>query len=140
MICVTCKEEKSADDFPWRNQAKGQKQNFCKECKKVYNKTWYLKNKEKHLVTVSKNNQRYRPAIRKLIRETKNVPCMDCGISYPYYVMDFDHREDKKYTVGRLAGSFYSLETIRREMDKCDVVCANCHRIRTHKHRDADVG
>lgn len=48
--------------------------------------------------------------------------------------MDFDHRDpnEKKYTVARLIGSNYSLRVVERELSKCDVVCANCHRERTH--------
>jgi len=50
--------------------------------------------------------------------------------------MDFDHRfpDEKSFNIGRdaLAGRC-SLEQLEREIAKCDVVCANCHRIRTHQ-------
>ena len=57
---------------------------------------------------------------------------MDCGERYPHYVMDFDHRidEEKRYEPTRL----YVLQSWRKAKDevaKCDVVCANCHRLRT---------
>ena len=62
----------------------------------------------------------------------KVVPCMDCGVEYPPYVMDFDHRDpkDKDFTISANVRS-KSLETLRQEIAKCDVVCANCHRERT---------
>lgn len=65
-----------------------------------------------------------------LINEAKDVPCADCGNRYPPYVMDFDHKGNKDYNVGNMKGM--SPETILLEIAKCDVVCANCHRIRTH--------
>lgn len=67
----------------------------------------------------------------EVIREAKNKPCMDCGINYPSYVMDFDHRpgEIKIKNLSRMNG--YGLDKIKEEIEKCDLVCANCHRERT---------
>lgn len=70
---------------------------------------------------------------RKVIQETKTVDaCMDCGIHYPYYVMDFDHRPGttKLFTISDTS-SIKSLEALIEEMAKCDIVCSNCHRHRT---------
>lgn len=63
---------------------------------------------------------------------------MDCGVSYPYYVMDFDHRDPttKESIVNRLVGCG-SWKRLRAEVDKCDVVCSNCHRERTHSRGGA---
>ena len=70
-----------------------------------------------------------------MIREAKSAPCSDCGVSYPYYVMDFDHvRGQKAFTIGRGINSA-SVEQVRAEIEKCDIVCANCHRIREHVKR-----
>ena len=69
-------------------------------------------------------------ARRSLIASYKDVPCADCGVKYPPYVMDFDHRGDK---VQGVAGMWSrSMEVLLAEIAKCDVVCANCHRERTH--------
>ena len=87
-----------------------------------------------------KNIERYREQSRAAkaqkqeeINRIKSVPCMDCGIQYPPFVMDFDHRDPTMKTNGvsrlqRSAGWSKVLE----EINKCDIVCANCHRIRTH--------
>lgn len=70
--------------------------------------------------------------IRTLIYEAKDKPCMDCGISYPFFVMDFDHRpgEIKLFNPSQLPNCG-SIKNAITELTKCDVVCANCHRIRT---------
>lgn len=67
------------------------------------------------------------------------TPCMDCGVQYPPYVMDFDHRpgETKKYNVSHTA-QFSSMVALLEEVEKCDIVCANCHRIRTW-HRQTNM-
>lgn len=63
----------------------------------------------------------------------ENTPCTDCGKCYPYYVMQFDHREpvDKKWKVSSIGSS--SKLKIFKELAKCDVVCANCHAKRTYR-------
>lgn len=68
---------------------------------------------------------------REFLWSLKRVPCTDCGVQYPPYVMDFDHRDptEKSFTIS--AGASRSVEQVIAEIAKCDVVCANCHRIRT---------
>ena len=68
------------------------------------------------------------------MRDRKNVPCADCGGKYPYYVMDFHHRDrdSKLCNPGSLPARRWSLNRVKEEPDKCDVVCANCHRERTY--------
>jgi hypothetical protein len=72
---------------------------------------------------------------RKMIREAKDKPCADCGVPYPAYVMQFDHRpgEEKKFNISVWVNVSQSLTTLVTEMSKCDVVCANCHAVRTHQ-------
>src|SRR5712692_934984 len=71
------------------------------------------------------------------IHQAKNVPCLDCGKRYPLYVMDFDHRDryQKKFNISQGPVNF-TLEEIKHEVDKCDVVCCNCHRIRTWQGKE----
>lgn len=78
---------------------------------------------------VLRNRRRKRDYLANL----KDVPCADCGQRYPFFVMDFDHvRGEKKFNLSRVASVGHSWAVIIEEAAKCDVVCANCHRIRTH--------
>ena len=59
--------------------------------------------------------------------------CADCGYAEAAEALDFDHVRGEKYAnVNKLAGSA-GWERIMEEVDKCEVVCANCHRIRTRQ-------
>jgi hypothetical protein len=60
------------------------------------------------------------------------VPCADCGQRFPPVVMDFDHRdgETKSGTISTKIG-IWGWARILAEIAKCDIICANCHRIRT---------
>lgn len=71
---------------------------------------------------------------RVLLRQIKNVPCADCGVEYPYYVMQLDHVRGKKIKNVSLMLTA-SLENFLIEVAKCDIVCANCHAGRTHQRR-----
>ena len=78
-------------------------------------------------------NANRRRRLRELVRKAKDVPCMDCGIHYPFYVMEFDHvRGVKKFGISRAVSNprADAEEAIREEIAKCDVVCSNCHRLR----------
>lgn len=90
----------------------------------------YLKNRDRW----SERQSKRRVEFRTIIQTAKNVPCMDCGVHYPYYVMDLDHRGDKSFTISRL-GLISSATKLQNEISKCDVVCANCHRERTESRR-----
>lgn len=91
---------------------------------------YYQKNKKAYL----ERNQLKRARMREWLIEQKNKPCADCRGSFPYFVMDFDHREgeDKKLIVSRAICAL-SWRRMLEEIAKCDLVCANCHRVRTYK-------
>lgn len=99
-------------------------------------KAWRERNREKVLAdSRARGRDRYArlyEATRALIEAAKSVPCKDCGHTFDQVCMDFDHRpgEVKKYGIATMKGRV-SLEVVRREIAKCDVVCANCHRLRT---------
>jgi len=59
--------------------------------------------------------------------------CMDCGKQFPDACYDFHHNRDKEECVSILIRNNVKLETILEEASKCDLVCANCHRIRHYK-------
>jgi hypothetical protein len=72
----------------------------------------------------------------KVLNRLRNVPCMDCGVRYPPCAMDFDHRDgsSKRAAVSRMIGRA-GRPRILEEVAKCDIVCANCHRLRTFRRR-----
>lgn len=76
-----------------------------------------------------------RAATRAIIEEAKDNPCLDCGIKYPPYVMQFDHLGDKKFNIGSATAHNPKPDKLRAEIAKCEVVCANCHAIRTYNRR-----
>ena len=73
---------------------------------------------------------------RAWIAEQKEKPCADCGVSYPYFVMQFDHViGEKLFNIGGGSWRDYSYEAISEEIAKCEIVCANCHAFRSWQHQ-----
>jgi hypothetical protein len=98
----------------------------------------YARNSEAIQKRTVKNNRLIRLRNKAYIDGVKGTnPCADCGVSYPPYVMQFDHIVDgKRGNVADMARSGFSIENIQLEIDKCELVCSNCHAERTHGLKD----
>ena len=68
------------------------------------------------------------------LREQKSKPCADCGNTFDSVCMDYHHLDEstKKGSVAVLVINDHSMKVIRKEIDKCVLICSNCHRLR-HK-------
>jgi hypothetical protein len=118
LICTKCGEEKAADEFYVKTN--GNWHTWCKTC---FNKA-----------TGQRVSERRRLLKETLVEEFGSI-CLDCGNKYPPFMMDFDHRDpsEKSFTIA--ASTVLGIDRLREEAKKCDLVCANCHRMRTHKQR-----
>lgn len=78
----------------------------------------------------------YRRRIRAIFEQAKDRPCADCGRRFPTCAMDLDHvRGTKKFKVSEAvqAAYTYPIKRVLDEIGKCEVGCANCHRVRTQQ-------
>ncbi|MBC7707861.1 hypothetical protein H7Y63_01415 [Polaromonas sp.] len=88
---------------------------------------------EAHKADYMLRNKRYRTEIQEYVRQIKeSTPCADCKQQFAYYVMDFDHIGDKLNNISFLSATG-RIGAVKKEIENCEIVCANCHRIRTHK-------
>jgi hypothetical protein len=134
--CSICGEYKDEKEFNFRNQARNLRWGICKVCQAGQRKIWYENNKEKHIKKVRVNRlQAVAEGQAYIWAYLSKHPCVDCGETNPI-VLEFDHVRGKKIkAVGDFARAGYSIETIAAEIAKCEVRCANCHRIKTHRER-----
>lgn len=124
-VCSKCKETKDRSAFARNRTTKDGLQGHCRLCKGTYKKTAAAK--------IALNAKRRRENRRGWIHEIKlAVGCCDCGYAEHAAALDFDHvRGPKKFTIAR-GSQFFSKAEVLAEIEKCDVVCANCHRVRTY--------
>jgi hypothetical protein len=130
--CRRCQSYKPLDQFSPRTR--GGLQGYCKPCPRAYKQENYRKNRDKFLARALANKAQR----REIFRAAKSGSCADCGNYYPPYVMDFDHREGETKLFNVSAWNvqrWVSIAMLRAEIAKCDLVCANCHRERTHQRR-----
>lgn len=100
-----------------------------------YHRDWYQKNKERIRGRKLKLQAERKQKLTDTVREYKRKKgCADCGITNPL-VLDLDHRDPKEkvYAISELIRRGTAFVNLMVEIKKCDVVCANCHRIRTSK-------
>lgn len=95
-------------------------------------KTYWHENKEVLQQKAKDRNEKQREPARILVQAIlETTPCVDCGID-DWRVLEFDHVRGEKWR-NICDIMLYPLDIIEAEIDKCDVVCANCHKIRTFK-------
>ena len=117
--CSKCRRYKKKSLF-WVRQ------NICKHCSTITTKKYFVEN---HV-----GMKRYFKR-REEIAKFKDEPCVDCGHKYPACVMDFDHVRGKKlFQISQAINVPW--DKLLKEMQKCELVCANCHRIREQNKRD----
>lgn len=87
----------------------------------------------------SKQNNR-QTKVAKAAKIKEATGCADCPRSLPYYALDFDHvRGEKRASVSKLIADGYAWEIVLEEIEKCEVVCATCHRLRTHQRQSTTL-
>jgi len=118
------------EEFAWRRQAKGQRDNYCRPCRADYKHEHYANNRARYVEQAGRRRQSMLlQRTIQLVAFFRSHPCADCGETEPV-VLEFDHRGDKTVEITRGIRE-RSWSAVLTEIDKCDVVCANCHRRRT---------
>jgi hypothetical protein len=133
--CSVCKKAKNIEEFSWRWKTLGIRQSACRECRRVQVKKWYSKHKEEHLENVKVRKYKFRQEVRQYVWDYLSAhPCSECGEADPI-VLEFHHLRGKDKAVSELVGAGWSIQRVQAEIDKCIVLCANCHRRKTMTER-----
>jgi hypothetical protein len=146
--CRMCGETKLFAEFH-RNRSKPDGlQDRCRPCNIALNKQWYRDHPEARPNRMDPYaRRRIQQGQRKLLDYLRSHPCVDCGESDPV-LLEFDHLRDKTANISAMVFGSRPWPIIEAEIEKCEVVCANCHRRRTarrastfrFRHGDADPG
>jgi len=120
--CTKCNIKKDESDFVYKNKSKGVRQSICKECQKSYKLKHYYKNKDAHY----KRNKITEDKLKKYADDIKMKGCTLCD-EKEISCMDFHHLRDKSDVVAKIIKQG-SIKKLKEEIEKCVVLCANCHR------------
>lgn len=111
-------------------------QPYCKKCSSEVRIEYYKNNREKE----NQYDKNKRQQAQNKIWEFKKTPCADCNQSFHPVCMDFDHISDKKFSIAEGINIHkYPMNKLLKEIEKCEVVCANCHRKRTWERKHGPI-
>ena len=135
-FCPRCGKRKATAEFGKVARYRSGLATYCLVCQRLFDREWYWKNRSKVSQRTSLNKKRRREEhIRKLVAYLQQHPCVDCGESDPL-VLDFDHvRGKKSMEVTVMVGDKGGWAAVEKEIAKCAVRCANCHRRKTAKEK-----
>jgi hypothetical protein len=128
--CGRCNQRKPLAEFNWRRRARGQRDNYCRNCRAEYKQEHYAANRARYIAAALRRSRAIaRERAAYLVKFFAEHPCVDCGERDPL-VLEFDHLRDKSFVIAKGLRD-HSWQAVLDEIDKCAVVCANCHRRRT---------
>lgn len=128
--CSRCGETKPAEEFCWKRKDRNRRDSYCRPCRQAYGRSYYRTNRDKRVAQDAARKVTIRvERTRLLLAHFAAHPCVDCGETDPV-VLEFDHLRDKKFTIGSKL-THMARSKVLAEIEKCEVVCANCHRRRT---------
>lgn len=121
-ICTKCGIEKPIEEFYKNKTKRDGHSSICKDCQREADRRYYLSNKDK----VRKRAKVFHKKVMDYINSRKSIGCYICS-EKDIACLDFHHLRDKVTEVAKLIGND-NLTQIKTEIDKCVVLCANCHR------------
>jgi len=127
--CNTCGKPKELDDFHKKSSSPDGHSNKCKQCQKEYQEQHYQQNKNR----IYQNNVSRRLYLAQEVDKLKDLPCIDCNVKYETFCMDFDHLFNKTMAISKMVHETFSLDRIKEEITKCELVCVLCHKNRTYQ-------
>lgn len=103
---------------------------YCRPCRSEYGKEHYAANRQRYIdLEARRKRARAGKRMKYLLEYFELHPCADCGEADPL-ILEFDHLRDKSFDIGSALPD-RCWQSILHEIEKCEVVCANCHRRRT---------
>lgn len=129
-LCSVCGEVKPLSEFHKNKGRKSGVNSRCKPCRAIVDHARYEAKVSRTVPRHPQQSERSRKAWLVSLKAGK--PCTDCGRVLPHQVMQWDHRPGTE-KLGEISGAFKTRtrEEILAEIAKCDLVCTNCHSMRT---------
>lgn len=132
--CTICKEDKTLDNYHPNKSCKYGVVATCKPCSAIRIAQWYSDNRSKRQQLANERNQkRKREAVDRF-----GDKCFDCKLTYPQYVYQFHHLDPEHKDVNPSYAMSKNPTNMWKELDKCIMLCANCHMIRHHGKEGVD--
>jgi hypothetical protein len=140
--CRKCGVDKDESEFSKKKESLDGLQPYCRDCNSAQYEAWYSSHKKQRVKYCTNLTAANRKRLTQWYHELKtSKPCKDCGQTYSPWVMEYDHIgvQKKSRDVSKMVARNCSKEAILKEISKCELVCANCHRERTWQRHLAKI-
>ena len=141
-ICRVCKQEKELEEFTKHKKMHLGYDTICKECNRIHARKWEIDNPEKYKLKckrwyranpdyVKKRNANRKEDISNFVLKYKEgKSCFICGYNKISGILEFHHktRDDKNFNISEASSNHVGDETLMKEIEKCNLICPNCHR------------
>lgn len=137
-FCSGCSTTRPEDMFSFKNKKLNKRVSRCKICIRAYNKQHYRNNPKTYKECSKRNNLKKLSELRsRLLEYLKDKSCLVCNED-DSIVLQFDHLnpETKNNTISAMIRGKYSWDTILAEIEKCQILCANCHARKTAQQQN----
>jgi hypothetical protein len=124
--CRQCHNQLTYCSFNRNNKNKDGLQDLCRECGKTRFKQYYSLNKQRIIERTRQNSIKQYSIINEYLRSVKTC-CSVCRED-SHVCLDFHHVKEKSFNIGEAAHKGYTLDKVKAEIEKCVVLCSNCHR------------
>lgn len=131
--CRKCGETKPLSSFHPNKSCKDGVVGTCRDCTRVRVLDWIDRDRVSYREKINKRN---RDRKRQIVEHFGDV-CHDCVKTYPQYVYEFHHLDPSGKDVNPSRALTWSEDRMWKELEKCIMLCANCHKIRHQEMRDA---
>lgn len=133
--CPLCAQARREQNQKYRDSMSEERRSGYLKKSRAASARWRESNPEKAKAASRKQIDKR----QKFIREFKeSSPCMDCGVKYPFYIMEFDHVRGDKVSKISSWGVNNGMQRLFDEIAKCDLVCSNCHMKRTYERMGSE--
>lgn len=129
--CAKCRRRKPVAAFTVNRSRPDGRQKACNACQRAYTRAHYWQNRATYIAKARRNNAIKYAVVGAFLAWLKEQPCADCGHCFHHVAMDFDHVHGRKVFNLADRNHTWKIECVMRELRKCEVVCSNCHRVRT---------
>lgn len=125
-VCRVCKEDKLLKEFHPNKSCKQGVTGTCRKCSYTRLRSWYADNRKVRQNAANSRNKRRKSEV--VLRFGNK--CNDCQLTYPLCVYQFHHLDPTKKDVNPSYAMMNNPEKMWEELNKCVMLCANCHMIR----------
>lgn len=125
-ICRVCKIEKPYKDYHLHKHCVGGVTGTCRLCVQEYKRAWYAENRKRRQDKANNVNR----SRKRMIVDHFGDKCHDCGNTYHQCVYEFHHLDPTQKDVNPSRALSWKEEKMWTEINKCIMLCSNCHKIR----------